>query len=1164
MKKIIVATVIVLCSTFGFAQDNSLLWEISGNGLTKNSYLYGTMHVSRKVAFRLDDVFFKALDKSEVVALESDPTKWLEHSYEDLDLQYNNLSYSYRDNFYSRLFKLEPVKELSVRNIIRFDNNIINGYLYRKNERSDNFEEETYLDMFIFQAGKKNGKPIIGLEDISESRFLTTKARYNPNKKKMDPWFAKMLKNENGYLIQEDVYRKRNIALLDSIGAATNTNFYREHMLFKRNENMVVVMDSVMPKTSIFAGVGAAHLAGEKGMIQMLRDRGYTVKPLTSKQTEFAQSEKEKLENLFTQPKLKVHTTPDGFLAIKSFDELREFTFNNLKYYVAPDMTNGAYLTINRLNTFDFLPSEKDKVTLDYIKDLLYEDIPGDIIEKKEINAPYPGISVLNKTKKGDYQKYHIYKTPLEIIIVKFGGKQDFVLNYESEIFDSIRFKSETEDYTTFTDPLKKYTFEFPEYYITDNLSKPGKKTVQGVIGSDYYFFQEAPNHDVSYIEEDDFEAAFIHSNFYKELKIEAFDGKLNSKAFSSYESSAELDTITHKKIWLKSIVKDGSYYLLGYVGLDHEKAQSYFNSFSVKTASYERFETVTDTSLLFTVNSTTKAPLSYRGYYSRNKKPYDEVNKTTVYTSKSNERIYVKRTKFHDLYMSEHIDSLWSDLKNDHKIFNRIKKQKPLKVFDEKQFKDQGNNIYTYSLKDSLSRKKILVKYIQKQGVVYKLSALTDDVGEPSQFISEFFNSFTPMDSLLGEDIFKDKTPQFFNALKANDSIIIDGYTELNFNKSHANALIQALKTNTFTEDREKIKTYLVGKLIQVDNSEATYNFIKQLYTDSYTAPKIQNTILNALLQRSSKKSTELVLDLMQIDVPLSNRYSQFNYYKTKSDSLKTIKQLYPDLLQYTSIEEYKKPIYSLLTKLLDSNLVKPKIYKSSKKQIINDAKIEIKRSLSKTNFSNSSHIVLEHYTKLLFPYRKESDVIAFYDRLIESKNENALTTLFVLLKKNNEPISEALKKETLYNEKAQSLLVEKLEKQKLVTDAIIKIIDLETFAKSKVVSKKFTSTKDSIVLFDKRQIETDKQQPLTLFIFKKTKKDGIRERSYLNFIAFETSDSGHYKTEPYYMTKNTLGVYLSDTTTEEEVIENQLILIKHKNRKRVSNNRSYDEFDF
>ena len=50
-------------------EENSLLWEISGNNLQQTSYLYGTMHVSQKIAFRLDDVFYEALDKSEIVAL---------------------------------------------------------------------------------------------------------------------------------------------------------------------------------------------------------------------------------------------------------------------------------------------------------------------------------------------------------------------------------------------------------------------------------------------------------------------------------------------------------------------------------------------------------------------------------------------------------------------------------------------------------------------------------------------------------------------------------------------------------------------------------------------------------------------------------------------------------------------------------------------------------------------------------------------------------------------------------------------------------------------------------------------------------------------------------------------------------------------------------------
>jgi len=122
---------------FSFSQEEkqSLLWEISGNGLTKSSYIYGTMHVSKKVAFRLDDVFFDALASSESVALESDPSTWLEHSYENTIISPQNFSNAYRKGFYTALFNFEHAKELMIRSAIRQDNRMINGYLYRKNSQ---------------------------------------------------------------------------------------------------------------------------------------------------------------------------------------------------------------------------------------------------------------------------------------------------------------------------------------------------------------------------------------------------------------------------------------------------------------------------------------------------------------------------------------------------------------------------------------------------------------------------------------------------------------------------------------------------------------------------------------------------------------------------------------------------------------------------------------------------------------------------------------------------------------------------------------------------------------------------------------------------------------------------------------------------------------------
>src|SRR6187402_2508110 len=56
----------------------SLLWEISGNGLKKPSYLFGTMHVSDKLAFHLADSFYLGIRNADIVALETNPESWQE------------------------------------------------------------------------------------------------------------------------------------------------------------------------------------------------------------------------------------------------------------------------------------------------------------------------------------------------------------------------------------------------------------------------------------------------------------------------------------------------------------------------------------------------------------------------------------------------------------------------------------------------------------------------------------------------------------------------------------------------------------------------------------------------------------------------------------------------------------------------------------------------------------------------------------------------------------------------------------------------------------------------------------------------------------------------------------------------------------------------------
>src|ERR1700743_1334060 len=73
----------------------SLLWEISGNGLIKPSWLFGSMHISNQEGFHLSDSFYMAIGSSDVVALEVDPNEWQPDMFRLEKAQRAQHSYAY-------------------------------------------------------------------------------------------------------------------------------------------------------------------------------------------------------------------------------------------------------------------------------------------------------------------------------------------------------------------------------------------------------------------------------------------------------------------------------------------------------------------------------------------------------------------------------------------------------------------------------------------------------------------------------------------------------------------------------------------------------------------------------------------------------------------------------------------------------------------------------------------------------------------------------------------------------------------------------------------------------------------------------------------------------------------------------------------------------------
>src|SRR3954470_2785823 len=416
----------------------SLLWEITGNGLTKASYLFGTMHVSDKLVFHLGDSFYNAIQSTEVVALETNPETWQDDFSKSvffknaaLGIDQARMTDNYPlDNLSINTFALEPYTEF-LKASLAVEPSMINGMLYRTyGTKLDDFEEDTFLDMYLFQVGKKLGKRVTGVENFQESEKLVMEAYKDmirdQNKKRRSYDYEGLMNNPKKI---EDAYRNGDLDVLDSLeNLSIFSDAFQEKFLYKRNMIQANSIDSIIRKSSLFVGVGAAHLPGRRGVIEILRDKGYHLRPINMDERNSGQ--KEAIDKIRLPLNFQLQTAPDRFykVAIPGEKFYRFTNWSGMDILQFADMVNGTYYVVNRIRTNSQFFGDKPETVLKKLDSMLYENIPGKILKKTPITKNgYKGIEVINRTRRGDYQRYNIFVTPFEVIIFKMSGNGEYV-----------------------------------------------------------------------------------------------------------------------------------------------------------------------------------------------------------------------------------------------------------------------------------------------------------------------------------------------------------------------------------------------------------------------------------------------------------------------------------------------------------------------------------------------------------------------------------------------------------------------------------------------------------------------------------------------------------------------------------------------------------------
>ncbi|HEX8278837.1 MAG TPA: TraB/GumN family protein, partial [Segetibacter sp.] len=443
---VILSLIFLLCSDANAQKTSvrkypSLFWEITGKGLKKPSYLFGTMHVSSKMVFHLSDSFYHALKSVDAVALELNPEKWQGDMFKMQKAQMNLAHFANSemvDYINDQSFQL-PGYEENLKRALSEEPTVVNSLLYRSYQSRADFEENTYLDLYIYQTGRKLGKLATGVEDYEETEKLMMEAYQDMAKEK-----RRRNVNTDGESMfdldkkMQEAYRKGDLDLMDSLETITNISpAFTEKFLFKRNEIQANSIDTILKKRSLFVGVGAAHLPGERGVIQLLRKKGYKLRPIFMQDSDASQ--KEEVDKLRVPVTFRSFASDDGFIKMQVPGSLfkREEARANESWQYA-DMNNGSYYMLTRVRNHAAMLGDNEKVVFRKLDSLLYENVPGRILKKTAINkGGFTGYDITNKTRRGDLQRYNIFVTPFEVLVFKMSGNDSYVEGKEAEAFFS-------------------------------------------------------------------------------------------------------------------------------------------------------------------------------------------------------------------------------------------------------------------------------------------------------------------------------------------------------------------------------------------------------------------------------------------------------------------------------------------------------------------------------------------------------------------------------------------------------------------------------------------------------------------------------------------------------------------------------------------------------
>ncbi|MDJ1481641.1 TraB/GumN family protein [Cytophagaceae bacterium YF14B1] len=279
----------LLCISFLFSiptlfaqNDKSLLWEISGKGITKPSYIFGTIHIVCASDLVITDNLKTAFNKSEQLYLEldmDDPNMLLQMMQHMTMKEGTTLKTLLSEADYTMVSTYFQKKTgMSIDMLGAAKPFFIMSLVLPSTMNCQTASWETSL----LSLAQERKIETYGLETLQDQLAVIDQISYKDQASMLLEALKDTIQSqkENQKLI--NLYKDQDIdGMQKTISTASQaTSRYESILLTDRNNRWIPLITKIAIERPTFFAVGAGHLGGKKGVIQLLRKAGYQVKPV--------------------------------------------------------------------------------------------------------------------------------------------------------------------------------------------------------------------------------------------------------------------------------------------------------------------------------------------------------------------------------------------------------------------------------------------------------------------------------------------------------------------------------------------------------------------------------------------------------------------------------------------------------------------------------------------------------------------------------------------------------------------------------------------------------------------------------------------------------------------------------------------------------------------